>query len=226
MLPLTRDNLPQMVSHLITEQPARLQEQPVDPESLPNIIANNADAWLDEHPPQDIELSDMLKQLAHYLGSDGLCLLRTIAVYPKPNWELTKALDFLLYGHQGEVDSPEQREQRLRRLSRLPWLTHGYLPNWLREVLLQQSHSEERQRIVHAWQSLFTQLTDGDQPGSLQLDFSTPSKRQFKLRFDEQRMMPQSDALNDPIFAHILLDGKLGLLDFHLPQFLSKQEVR
>lgn len=222
MLPLTRDSLPQMVSHLITEQPARLQEQPVDPESLPDIIANNFDAWLDEHPPQDIALSDMLQQLAHYLGSDGLCLLRTIAVYPKPNWELTKALDFLLYGHRGAVDSPEQREQHLFRLSRLPWLIHGFLPNWLREVLLQQSNPEERQRIVHAWQSLFTQLTDGDQPGSLQLDFSTPSKRRFKWRFDEQRMMRQSDALNDPIFAHILLDGKLGLLDFHLPQFLNK----
>ncbi len=222
MLPLTRHSLPQMVNHLITEQAARLQEQPVDPESLPDMIADNFDAWLDEHPPQDIPHSDLLKQLAHYLDSDGLCLLRTIAVYPKPNWELTKALDFLLYAHLDKEDTLDRREQRLFRLSRLPWLTHGFLPNWLREVLLQQCNSEEKQRIVYAWQSLFSQLTDGDQPGSLQLDFSTPSKRQFKLRFNEQRMMRQSDALNDPIFAHILLDGKLGLLDFRLPQFLNK----
>ncbi|TXI16278.1 MAG: hypothetical protein E6Q62_11965 [Nitrosomonas sp.] len=34
--------------------------------------------------------------------------------------------------------------------------------------------------------------------------------------------MQQSDAINDPIFANILLGGKFGLLDFHLPRALAK----
>ncbi|MCP5246803.1 MAG: SUMF1/EgtB/PvdO family nonheme iron enzyme, partial [Burkholderiales bacterium] len=222
MLPLTRDSLPQLVSHLTMGHTPKLREQPVDPEPLPEMIAENPDAWLDEHPPQGVDLVELFKQLKHYLGNEGLLLLRTIAVYPKPGWELTKALDFLLCGHAGDTDTAGQREQRFFRLSRLPWLTHGFLPNWLREVLLQHSSPDEKQRVVTVWQSLFSQLTSEDQPGALQLDFSTPSKRQFKLRFDEQRMMRQSDALNDPIFAHILLDGKLGLLDFHMPRFLNK----
>lgn len=222
MLPLTRDSLPQMATHLLTEQPSRVQEQPVDPEPLPEIIADNFDGWLDEHPPEGIDLDELFRQLEHYLGSNGLLLIRAIAVYPKPGWELTKALDYLLSGYQDYSDAAGLQEQRFFRLSRLPWLTHGFLPNWLREVLLRQSSAEESQRIVHVWQSLFSQLTSEDQPGALQLDFSTPSKRQFRLHFDEQRMMRQSDALNDPIFAHILLDGKLGLLDFRMPRFLNK----
>ncbi|MCP5242425.1 MAG: hypothetical protein H6940_03145 [Burkholderiales bacterium] len=63
-------------------------------------------------------------------------------------------------------------------MSRLPWLT-WILPNWLRETLLQHSSPVDKQRIVQVWQSLFSQLTSEAQHGALQLDFSTPSKRQF-----------------------------------------------
>ncbi len=222
MLPLTRDSLPQLVNHLLAAQISRLTAQPVDPSPLPELIADHFDAWLDEYPPDGVDLPDMLRQLQQYLGSDGLCILRAAAVYLKPNWELTKALDFLLCGHSSLTESADQREQRLFRLSRLPWLTHGVMPDWLREYLLQHADPAERQRIVTAWQSLFSQLTDQDQPGSLQLEFHIPPKQQFKLRFTEWQAMPDSDALNDPIFAHILLDGKLGLLDFRLPQHLKK----
>ena len=222
MLPLTRDSLPQMVSHLTMEHIPKLTEQPVDPEPLPEIITEHFEDWLDEYPPQDIDLADLFRQLEHYLGNEGLLLLRAIAVYPKPGWELTKALDYLLCGYEDYSDVAGQQDQRFFRLSRLPWLTHGFLPNWLREALLQHISKNDEQRIVQVWQSLFSQLTNEDQPGALQLDFSTPSKGQFKLRFDEQRMMRHSDALNDPIFAHILLDGQLGLLDFRMPRFLGK----
>lgn len=99
---------------------------------------------------------------------------------------------------------------------------HGFMPNWLREHLLINSDGDERRHVVAVWQSLFGQLNEHGRK-SLQLDFSTPSKRQIKLHWNQLLLMPQSDAINDPIFAHILMGGQFGWLDFHLPRALAKR---
>jgi len=222
LLPLSRDSLPQLVSHLTAVQPVKLIAQPAHRLALPDIIAAQPEDWLGERPPHGIELSELQWQLEHFLGTYGMRLLRAAAVYPKPNWNLTKALDYLLFGHLDRADPPVRREQRLSRLSGLPWLKHSFIPNWLREQLLLNCAADERQHIVKAWQTLFDQLTKRERRGSLHLEISTPSRRQIKLQLREWQSMQQSDAINDPIFANILLGGKFGLLDFHLPRALAK----
>ncbi len=227
LLPLARDSLPQLVEHLTAmQQPAKLLAQPAYPVLLPDMIAAQSDAWLGEKPPYGADLSELLRQLEFFLGTYGLRLLRAVAVYPKPHWVLTQALDYLLFGHLNTtnftVDPPQRREQRLAGLSRLPWLTHVHVPDWLREYLLRSMDREERQRITQAWQRLFGQLTDKSGVGTLNLEVRTPSKRQLKVRLAELRAMNNAEALNDPIFANILLGGKLGLLDFRLPQTIAK----
>lgn len=226
VLPLSRDSLPELVGRLTAVEPSRLIVPATRTIELPDILVQEPDGWLDEQPPYGVGLADLEWELEHYLGTYGLRLLRAIAVYPKPHWKLTLALDYLLFGRLGKAgptDPPAQREQRLSRLSRLPWLKHGFMPNWLREQLLVNSDADERQHVVNVWQSLFSQLSQKGGEQSLQLEFSTPSKRQIKLYWNKLRMMPQSDAINDPIFAHILMGGKFGWLDFHLPRKLSKR---
>ncbi|WP_297323885.1 formylglycine-generating enzyme family protein [Nitrosomonas sp.] len=226
MLPLARDSLPQLVEHLTTEQPAKFIPQPAYPLLLPDMIAAEPDAWLREKPPYGADLSQLVRQLEFFLGSYGLRLLRAVAVYPKPHWALTQALDYLLFGHLNTAnvtaDPPQRREQRLARISRLPWLTHVHLPDWLREYLLLGMEREERQRITAVWQRLFGQLTDKSGLGTLNLEVRTPSKRQLRIRLAELRAMKNADSFNDPIFANILLGGKLGLLDFRLPQAMAR----
>ncbi len=227
MLPLGRDSLPQLVEHLTAPHQSKpLVVQPVFPLQLPDLIAKEPDSWLEEKPPYGADLSELIKQLEYFLGSYGLRLLRAVAVYPKPHWSLTQALDYLLYGHlnstQQIVDPPERREQRLARISRLPWLTHAYLPDWLREYLLLGMDREERARITSVWQRLFSQLTDQEGVDTLKLDVRTLSKRQLKIRLNEFRAQSHTTTLNDSIFAHILLGGNFGLLDFRLPRALAR----
>ena len=223
VLPLSRDSLPELVSHLTAVQPSKLTVPEARIIELPDIIRQEPDGWLDEQPPYGVDLDDLEWELEHYLGTYGLRLLRAIAVYPKPHWKLTLALDYLLFGKLGKIDPPARREQRLTRLSRLPWLKHGFMPNWLREHLLVNSDADERQHVVNVWQSLFGQLSQEGGAQTLQLDFNTPSKRQIKLHWNQLRMMPQSNAVNDPIFAHILMGGRFGWLDFHLPHKLARR---
>lgn len=226
MLPLTQDNLPQLVEHLTKPQPHKLLPQPPQTLPLPAMIVAEPDAWFGEHPPYGTDLSLLLRQLEQFLDTDGLRLLRAIAVYPKPHWSLTQALDYLLYGGLNTptltADPPQRREQRLARLSRLPWLTHVYLPDWLREALLLGMDRTERAQVSAAWQRLFDQRTDRNSPQSLSLDVRIPSKLGLTVKFDDWRAVSKDDAINDPIFVNILRGGKLGLLDFRIPKMMAK----
>ncbi len=226
LLPLSQDSLPQLVARLTATQPAITTPQPTQTLLLPEFIATEPDAWLGENPPYGANLSELIRQLERFLGTYGLRLLRAVAVYPKPHWQLTLALDYLLFSHLNTaintIDPTERREQRLSRLSRLPWLTQVHLPDWLREYLLVGMDKSERLKITTAWQRLFSQLTNKEGFGTLSLEIRTPSKRQLQVRLADFRAMKKSDSFDDPIFANILLGGKLGLLDFRLPQALTK----
>ncbi|MBS0298753.1 MAG: formylglycine-generating enzyme family protein [Proteobacteria bacterium] len=226
MLPLTQDNLPQLVDHLTKPQPHKLMPRPPQTLPLPVLIAAEPDAWLGERPPYGADLQLLLRQLEQFLEPDGLRLLRAVAIYPKPHWSLTRALDYLLFGSLNTptliADPPQRREQRLARLSRLPWLTHAYLPDWLREALLLGMDRHERAQVAAVWQRLFGQLTNRNSPQSLTLDVRIPPKLQLQVKFDDWRAISSDDAINDPIFANIVRGGKLGLLDFRIPQALAK----
>jgi hypothetical protein len=76
----------------------------------------------------------------------------------------------------------------------------------------------QRREKAAYWQHLFSQLIDKNSLGTLNLEVRIPpSKHQLKIRLAELRAMGKTEALGGPIFANILLGGKLGLLDFRLP---------
>ncbi len=226
MLPLAQDNLPQLVEYLTKPQPHKLLPQVPQTWPLPALIAAEPDAWLGERPPYGADLPLLLRQLEQFLGTGGLRLLRAVAVYPKPHWPLTRALDYLLFGGLNSAtliaDPPQRREQRLARLSRLPWLTHAYLPDWLREALLLGMDRTERTQVAAVWQRLFDQAASRDSLQVLSLEVRVPSKWRLQIKFDDWRAISKDSAINDPIFANILRGGKLGLLDFRIPQALAK----
>ena len=228
LLPLLRASFAQWVNYFTTAQRTEpVAVQSANPIKLPELIISEPDAWLTEKPPYGVDLTQLTQQLAQFLGPYGLRLLRTIAAYPKPNWQLTQALDYLLYGHlntvQQTMDPPERREQRLMRISRLPWLTHAHFPYWLRVHLLSDLDDTERERISSAWQRLFTQLTNKESAGTLKLEIRTLSKQALLLRLNELQASDTKQAINDPIFVQVLLGGQLDPLDFKLPSASAKE---
>jgi formylglycine-generating enzyme required for sulfatase activity len=221
MLPLDGASLHKLAAWLGSTAQTLPEPTSGDMLPLPETIRDEPEAWLSPHLPYGAEPRQLFWELRWYLGTHGLLLLRALAVYPEPRWHLTLALDYLLFAEK-EADQPERREQRLARISRLPWLRHAHFPEYLREALLRQADKDDLARVRWAWQSLFGQLTDRASAGTLKLDMALPSRRRLRRWLADLRGSRKAGALNDPIFANILLGGKLGLFDFHLPRVAAR----
>jgi hypothetical protein len=221
-LPLESAQLPTLAAWLRTDGARPGQPPPSGRAALPEAIADEADAWLSPYPPYGADLARLHWELHWYLGTRGLLLLQALTVYPAPHWQLTQALDYLLFAEQ-EKDAPERRERRLARLARLPWLRHAHFPEYLREDLLRRAAPDELETVRAAWGRLFGQLTGHARPGRLRLDLAAPQRKTLRRRLAELRAGGRAGALDDPIFAHILLGGRLGLWDFRIPQAIARK---
>ncbi len=248
LLPLGSPHIGKLADWLTQEGGAKpLSEQSHDDfvDFLPEIFTETSDSWLDWHPPYGTDLKRLDKQLLDYLTADGFLLLQALAVFPKPLWPLSHVLDIQLFAAQAnstltqrwpwqrlkqrpenvQTDTDETlrkaRELRLLRLSRLPWLRQTFMPDYLRLRLLKQLNRPQRRRIRSAWASLLNALISGNQPKLISLPIAEPNINKKRLR-DRLTALPNSDALNDAIFANIIMGGKLGLLDFRLSNALAK----
>ena len=220
-LPLGGDSLRNLAAWLGSTAKAPPEPEGDDFLALPGPIRDQPEDWLSPQSPYGADLPQLYWELHWYLGTHGLLLLQALAVYPEPRWHLTLALDYLLFAAK-EADQPERREQRLARLSRLPWLRHGHFPNYLREELLRLASKQDLAQIRGAWQRLFAQLTRRAAPGRLQLDMATPTRWSFFRQLLDLWGSRKVGALGDPVFANILLGGKLGLFDFRLPRAVAR----
>jgi formylglycine-generating enzyme required for sulfatase activity len=248
LLPLASPHIGKLADWLTQEGGGKsLSEQTHDEfvDFLPEIFTETSDSWLDWHPPYGIDLKRLDKELLEYLTADGFLLLQTLAVFPKPLWPLPHVLDIQLFAEQAnstptrrwpwqrlqqrpensQTDTDETlrkaRELRLLRLSRLPWLRQTFMPDYLRLRLLKQLNRPQRRRIRSAWASLLNALISGNQQKQISLPIAEPNINKKRLR-DRLTALPNSDALNDAIFANIIMGGKLGLLDFRLSNALAK----
>ncbi len=94
---------------------------------FPNIIGVNDRRWLDRNePPADI-VDKLLRQVTEFLGPIGFRWLCACAIYPEISWGLT----LRLAGDAADYSS-------LPSLSRLPWFRHGFMPDWLRRLLVRR----------------------------------------------------------------------------------------
>ena len=222
-LPLASASLSMLVQWLAAEgdaarKPASYQD-PAAHHPPPQTLTLMPERWLDPLPPYDEDLQGLYQQLQAYLGDDGWLLLQAIAVYPEPRWPMTQALDFCLF----EQQHPEEREQRFRRLGFLPWIRQGYLPDYLREDLLERLGPAQRRQLRAAYARLLVPSRQAKGPGVLRLDIAAPSRCSVRRAvLDGLWNKPALSSLNDPIFLNLVLGGRLSLLDFHLPRALAK----
>ncbi len=248
LLPLHSHNIPEWVEWLLREVPGPAPLGLTGDDYLPPIFGETAETWLDWRPPHGVDLKRLDEQLLEFLYADGFLLLQALAVFPKPFWPLPHVLDIQLFSEIPEkrarrwfffrpwkrrkepipstgIDRDTHlrldRERRLRRISRLPWSRHAYMPDYLRERLLKRLKRRDRGRIRNAWAALLDRLSCGEDLEAIGLPIAVPKTKKLHLRH-LFAASPERSALNDPIFANILLGGTLGLLDFQLPRAIAR----
>ena len=163
--------------------------------------------------------------LQFYLGTKGLHLLCAAAAYPALHWALLRQLDLQLYPH----DDPDLRELRLLRLAQLCWARDGWMPDWIRRLLLRSLTAAQLRQIQAVYNTLLEQgmAAKGDL-FNLKVHLPANDSNTKQVKSLRQRMRhyflnpPKAGALKDGVFAQLMLGGRLDLLSFKLPPALSR----
>ena len=182
--------------------------------AFPRQLQSAPDKWTRTALPERAARRALLAELANYLGPAGLRVLRAMAAYPAVDWSLTRAIDLMLNPTDTAVGG---REVRLLHIARLPWSRAGYMPDHVRLALLRATSARERRQIREAYETLLLRLENSAAGASLGLPIGTRVPAGFKAYLRElvRFATPDSD-IADPIFANVLLGGRVGLLDFEI----------
>jgi hypothetical protein len=125
--------------------------QRTDSQALPQWISEFPRRWLERQAPPEAEIKALLDNLRDWLDGSGFQWLCACAVYPEIHWPLTLGLGYEVKDEQGNCLFSEKR---LQRLAVLPWLRYGYMPDWLRILLilnLPEYIKKQSQFFFYSW---------------------------------------------------------------------------
>jgi WD40 repeat protein len=147
---------------------------------LPEQLLIHSFHWLDRSPPTAAEITSMLKSLEQYLGKDGYYWFTACAVFPELHWNIT-----LYLGTQLKTDANQSLAEVCSpiKLARLPWFRSGYMPDWLRSLLILKLTKEQELTIRSALQNLLVSSVQG-----------TVNQQQLEVATQYEKMLP--DLLN------------------------------
>jgi WD40 repeat protein len=147
---------------------------------LPEQLLTHPFYWLDRSPPTAAEITSMLKSLEQYLGEDGYYWFTACAVFPELHWNIT-----LYLGTQLKTQSNQSLAEVCSpiKLARLPWFRSGYMPDWLRSLLILKLTKEQELTIRSALQNLLVSSVQG-----------TVNQQQLEVATQYEKMLP--DLLN------------------------------
>jgi WD40 repeat protein len=147
---------------------------------LPEQLLIHSFHWLDRSPPTAEEITSMLKSLEQYLGNDGYYWFTACAVFPELHWNIT-----LYLGTQLKTQSNQSLAEVCSpiKLARLPWFRSGYMPDWLRSLLILKLTKEQELTIRLALQNLLVSSVQG-----------TVNQQQLEVATQYEKMLP--DLLN------------------------------
>jgi WD40 repeat protein len=147
---------------------------------LPEQLLIHSFHWLDRSPPTAPEITSMLNSLEQYLGEDGYYWFTACAVFPELHWNIT-----LYLGTQLKTQSNQSLAEVCSpiKLARLPWFRSGYMPDWLRSLLILKLTKEQELTIRSALQNLLVSSVQG-----------TVNQQQLEVATQYEKMLP--DLLN------------------------------
>jgi hypothetical protein len=119
--------------------------------SAPEMFLEHPEDWLDPTDPGAHRLASLTLHLRRYLGPNGYLCLQACAIYPEIAWNITASAAAALVPDEDEIETV------LERMSMLPWMRHGFMPEWFRIGLVRALGSNEQK--ARDW--LATYLTSG-----------------------------------------------------------------
>jgi WD40 repeat protein len=175
---------------------------------LPEQLLIHSFHWLDRSPPTAAEITSMLKSLEEYLGKDGYYWFTACAVFPELHWNITLYLGTQLKTQSNkslaEVCSPI-------KLARLPWFRSGYMPDWLRSLLILKLTKEQELTIRSALQNLLVSSVQGT-VNQQQLEVATQNQKTLSdLLFNPMlRLLSKRSEDGSPLRDYLFLDFMQG----------------
>jgi hypothetical protein len=180
---------------------------------FPTLIAQDPLRWLDRNAPPDELVSRVLRELNAYLGPDGYAWLCACAVYPQISWEITLTLLDCLVPAAKELEVRRALDEQLLSLARLPWFRYGYMPDWLRRLLIANLAPEREAAVRGKLQALVCELMAKRKAGAAAAseapvgarDESAGLKIAFRPRaIDVAQAMPAASPLRDAVFMDFI----------------------
>ncbi|MBP8122152.1 MAG: hypothetical protein KAZ26_05895 [Caldilineaceae bacterium] len=221
VLPATTDGLSVLVEQLRRGQQAEALMAERKP-PLPPELQYRPLRWLEREPPPPPLVERILLELKEYLGYIGYTWLCACAVYPGLDWNLTL---FLGNAVSGATRAQQLASERVLDLARLPWFRYGYMPDWLRILLIGSLPGESEQRIRRSLDALLiSAIQGGDDSFALEI---AQSKSPLILRLGRSlhQLLGQKREKNSPLQEHVYMNfmaGRKRQLAVQLPQSLAK----
>ncbi len=134
---------------------------------FPEYIQERPRRWLEQHKPDTPVLKELLEQVQNFLGEDAYQWFSACAVYPELRWEL-----MLYLGNQLKLFNQDS----LDKLVRLPWFSYGYMPDWLREQLINDLSFSQERKIRTSLYNLFHNFTQDKPLSNFSVEFAEPQK--------------------------------------------------
>ncbi|ANM30285.1 hypothetical protein ABI59_12900 [Acidobacteria bacterium Mor1] len=218
VLPAQAESLQQFVEALGSAE-TESHESPRWEAPFPRLIEDRPRRWLAPQPPPEEDEAELLRQLRTYLGLSAYRWLCSLAVYPELHWQLTLHLGTQLRRVDG---SPALDEVELTRLTRLPWLRQGRMPDWLRLALITSLPEEDELEIRRVLQEMLGRQELGSEDGELQI--ARPREVTWRRYFADWFSSveePQSP-MRDRVFIDFVVGRPASKLQLEAPRWWER----
>jgi hypothetical protein len=174
---------------------------------FPRMITQDTLRWLDRNPPPDATVGRLLRALHEFLGPDGYSWLCACAIYPQISWPITLALLDTLLPSGSDLPARRAIDEQLPSIARLPWFRYGYMPDWLRKLLIAQLEPEKEASIRARLEQLVCGLLGSQETTEAAKRETDASHLGIRIRakaLDVARAAPPSSPLQDEVFLDFL----------------------
>ncbi len=186
----------------------------------PLVYKRTVGRWLERRAPTPDVVTRLCEDLRKTLGSQGFLWLAACAAYPEIHWGFTLRLGVGLFSSSGDI------ERLLPLLAPLVWLREAFIPDWLRDALLQRltpAEAEQVRRVLMdilssvgtATTTSFSLRVATEAPPHQQLSWWTRLRNWWSRRQSISTLIreaPEGSPLQDYVFVRFLSGKRLTTL--------------